>query len=400
MNRLSKLLMISMVGGAMLAGSQAWAQFEMGASAQIGAGGTFGINSVADFYSPLAPYGMWLSVGSFGRCWHPTNVGPGWRPYCDGQWIWTDAGWYFQSDEPWGWACAHYGNWFVDPSVGWVWMPGTEWAPAWVNWREGDGYIGWAPTPPPGIALPSYAPQYAFVPANRFQDPIQPQTVLFNDRTILDRTRPLTTIRHETREIAGARHRIAVNEGPGMALVEKATHQRVKAVPIEEAVRHAAVPARRTAPQHKELRNAPQIQQPNAPQHELRNPAPGTQPGAAPIVTPRQEMTPRENQPPTARPAPSEHRNLLPGGTTPREMQPIEPTPPPQRGQARPEPGLNPQVPARRAPLTAPKFAPNEAQRGAPQAAPGHMYPAPAPAQSERPAPAQPQPPRREEPGH
>ena len=64
----------------MLVGSQAWAQFEMGASAPIGAGGTFGINSVADFYSPLAPYGMWLNVGSFGRRWHPTNVGPGWRP--------------------------------------------------------------------------------------------------------------------------------------------------------------------------------------------------------------------------------------------------------------------------------------------------------------------------------
>jgi hypothetical protein len=32
--------------------------------------------------------------------------------------------------------------------LGWVWVPGTRWAPAWVSWRSGDGYYGWAPLPP------------------------------------------------------------------------------------------------------------------------------------------------------------------------------------------------------------------------------------------------------------
>ena len=27
-------------------------------------------------------------------------------------------------------------------------MPGYTWAPAWVSWRYGDGYCGWAPLPP------------------------------------------------------------------------------------------------------------------------------------------------------------------------------------------------------------------------------------------------------------
>jgi hypothetical protein len=35
-----------------------------------------------------------------------------------------------------------------DPDYGWVWIPGQVWAPAWVVWRWGDGWVGWAPLPP------------------------------------------------------------------------------------------------------------------------------------------------------------------------------------------------------------------------------------------------------------
>jgi hypothetical protein len=31
---------------------------------------------------------------------------------------------------------------------GWVWVPGAEWGPAWVDWRYGGGHAGWAPMPP------------------------------------------------------------------------------------------------------------------------------------------------------------------------------------------------------------------------------------------------------------
>ena len=33
-------------------------------------------------------------------------------------------------------------------SRGWIWYPGTRWAPAWVDWRCSDRYYGWAPLPP------------------------------------------------------------------------------------------------------------------------------------------------------------------------------------------------------------------------------------------------------------
>ena len=35
-------------------------------------------------------------------------------------------------------------------ALGWAWVPGYNWGPAWVCWRhaEGEGYCGWAPLPP------------------------------------------------------------------------------------------------------------------------------------------------------------------------------------------------------------------------------------------------------------
>jgi hypothetical protein len=32
--------------------------------------------------------------------------------------------------------------------TGWVWIPGSRWAPAWVSWRESSDHVGWAPLPP------------------------------------------------------------------------------------------------------------------------------------------------------------------------------------------------------------------------------------------------------------
>ncbi len=37
----------------------------------------------------------------------------------------------------------------------WIWVPGYEWAPAWVSWRSSDDYVGWAPLPPEAVWEPS-----------------------------------------------------------------------------------------------------------------------------------------------------------------------------------------------------------------------------------------------------
>jgi hypothetical protein len=100
------------------------------------------------FYSSLTPHGEWIAVDGGIYAWRPARVHPGWRPYLDGRWAWSEAGWYWVSEEPWGWATYHYGRWYDDDYYGWVWIPGYEWAPAWVEWRYGRDYVGWAPLGP------------------------------------------------------------------------------------------------------------------------------------------------------------------------------------------------------------------------------------------------------------
>jgi hypothetical protein len=107
------------------------------------------------FYNALAPYGTWMQIPDYGLCWQPTTetLNPDWRPYVDqGQWLYTDNGWYWQSGYSWGWAVFHYGRWSKNGRFGWVWVPDQVWGPAWVSWRIALSYSGWAPLPP-GVGL-------------------------------------------------------------------------------------------------------------------------------------------------------------------------------------------------------------------------------------------------------
>jgi len=105
--------------------------------------------SVDFFYNNLNG-GSWIEVGNYGYCWQPDIVvsDPSWRPYADGYWAYTDLGWTWVSYEDFGWATYHYGRWVRLADYGWVWVPGYHWGPAWVSWRFGGGYCGWAPLPP------------------------------------------------------------------------------------------------------------------------------------------------------------------------------------------------------------------------------------------------------------
>ena len=103
---------------------------------------------VSIFYDQLAPYGRWFQHAGYGWVWTPYDAPVGWRPYTHGHWVYTEFGWTWVSDRPWGWAPFHYGRWFFDPDYGWIWIPDTVWGPAWVAWRWGDDWIGWAALPP------------------------------------------------------------------------------------------------------------------------------------------------------------------------------------------------------------------------------------------------------------
>ena len=115
------------------------------------------------FYDDLAPYGSWVDIAGYGRCWQPSVVAinPGWSPYCDGgRWVYSDCGWYWLSDYSWGWAPFHYGRWFRHNHLGWCWVPDHVWGPSWVSWRYTDGYCGWAPLPPGSYFRPGFGFTY------------------------------------------------------------------------------------------------------------------------------------------------------------------------------------------------------------------------------------------------
>src|SRR6478609_7212232 len=113
------------------------------------------VPSVDVFYNDLAPYGSWYSDPTYGWVFAPPS--PSYIPYSNGRWVYTDYGYTWQSADPFGWATDHYGRWVW--ANRWVWRPDTTWGPAWVQWREGDGYVGWAPA---GYTDDAYVPDTAW----------------------------------------------------------------------------------------------------------------------------------------------------------------------------------------------------------------------------------------------
>jgi hypothetical protein len=163
-------------------------------SFNAGEGETAPASSVDDseFYDTLAPYGNWVDVEGYGRCWQPTVAvrRPAWQPYFDsGHWVDSDCGWYWSSDYSWGWAPFHYGRWIHHATLNWCWVPDPVWGPSWVLWRTSDRFCGWAPLPPeahftsnagltfhgrptaPNFHFNLAATSFHFVATNHFRDP-------------------------------------------------------------------------------------------------------------------------------------------------------------------------------------------------------------------------------------
>lgn len=104
-------------------------------------------------HAALDEHGEWVEHPAYGSIWVPAGQSEReFVPYgTDGQWQPTSAGWYWQSSLSWGWVAFHYGRW-VQIEHTWAWVPGSVFAPAWVDWRQGGGWVGWSPLPPLGAA--------------------------------------------------------------------------------------------------------------------------------------------------------------------------------------------------------------------------------------------------------
>ncbi len=159
----------------------------------------FGV-SFQVFYDELAPFGDWVMDARHGYIWLP-YAEQGFHPYgSNGHWAMTEYGNTWVSYYDWGWAPFHYGRWYFDNFYqSWAWVPGYDWGPAWVNWRTGGGYYGWAPLAPGfginvGMNIPSF--YFVFIPRNRiyhhyahrYYAPYRQRVRIYNNTTIINNT--------------------------------------------------------------------------------------------------------------------------------------------------------------------------------------------------------------------
>lgn len=203
--------------------------------------------NISFFYDNLAPHGNWIKHAEFGWVFQPKVVvqTKTWKPYFnDGHWVWTDLGWYWQSDLPFAWATFHYGRWHFDKEHTWVWVPDVVWAPAWVVWRESPKFYGWAPMPV-GVTIADggftfngrrveanfdfglQADYFAFVPADRFLSANLSTVAVAPDKAFA-----------ETRAVNNAykfENNVVINNGIPVQQVAQTTKQEIKPLKVAEA---------------------------------------------------------------------------------------------------------------------------------------------------------------------
>ncbi len=198
------------------------------------------------FNDTLAPYGSWVEVEGYGQCWQPTAViyDPDWSPYCDrGHWVYTDYGWYWDSDYAWG-VTFHYGRWFRSPQSGWCWSPDTVWAPSWVLWRSDAEYCGWAPLPPSAVFSPGLgilyrgasvkmdfdfglgSDSFVFVTLDHVLDR-HPRSFRVPQARVAQVFRQTTAINNFS-----LNHKTIVNRGFGVDRIASVTHHAIERVPV------------------------------------------------------------------------------------------------------------------------------------------------------------------------
>ena len=358
--------------------------------------------SYQTFYDELSPYGQWINDPQYGDVWVP-NEGSDFRPYgSNGYWVMTDYGNTWVSDDPFGWIVYHYGRWTYDPYYGWLWIPGYDWAPAWVSWRFGNGYCGWAPLGPDAYIGENYGcpdswwvfmgPEYLYR---------RDHYNYWGDRHYNHEYINHTTIINNVYTDNGSH--VRYNYGPRESTIEQVTHQRVPVYQLSRTSR----PGQTQVGNHTVNIYRPSVNRATVstarPSNVITAPTRISKPQNAPVnnngqtgfrqaenrqntVTNRQEPAPQNNR---SQPQPAQQINRQQPAQQTRQ-EPTQPAqqntgnryfnhqPTPQQNNPQPQQHFTPPAPQPR----------QEPQRTIPQPQPQQHYNAPAPPSAPRPAPA------------
>jgi hypothetical protein len=159
-------------------------------------------------------------------------------PYNNGQWVNTDQGWYFKANTPQEDLTSHYGRWNEDPNLGWVWLPGKVWSPAWVDWRETENEIAWAPLPPgsyivnDGVKIQSSINdnRYTIVEKKHF---IEPSVYKYRYQYVENKNKIM--IKEMTKKDGIIiKNKTIINKGPDVEVIEKKTNRKIDQVKIKK----------------------------------------------------------------------------------------------------------------------------------------------------------------------
>lgn len=191
--------------------------------------------SLQTFYDELSPYGTWINDPQYGYVWRPDVDQREFRPYySNGRWAMTEYGNTWVSNYDWGWAPFHYGRWTHNRYNNWVWIPGTVWGPAWVNWRSGVDHYGWAPMGPSNnIHMSSHyvTPDFYwnFVPARNIYHHNYPRYYSGRNRVYIQNTIIINN--------TYVRNNNTYYTGPRTSDIRRATNQEVKIYDVARTTR-------------------------------------------------------------------------------------------------------------------------------------------------------------------
>lgn len=210
---------------------------DIAVSAQVGSNDNYRL-----FYDKLSNDGDWYQTDQYGYVFRPhAAADKSWRPYTDGYWAQTHAGWTWVSNESYGWATYHYGRWANVVDTGWVWVPGADWSPAYVSWRVSKDHkrVGWAPLPPEAVLDRSQGIEgwsdtaydvgpeaYVFIDTSHFGETSYRTNLIPVDQnvTIITETENVTRVSY--REVDS--RTIVYAGGPDVTIIREATGQPVR----------------------------------------------------------------------------------------------------------------------------------------------------------------------------
>lgn len=265
--------------------------------------------SFSVFYDNLKPYGRWVNYKNYGQVWIYSHAG--FSPYSTaGHWVYTDFGWTWVSDYSWGWATFHYGRWLYDPEYGWIWIPGYEWGPAWVSWRTGADYYGWAPLGPDitiGIGFGSTIPaeRWVFVPRRYIASPSVNRYYVSHTKnvTIIKNT----TIINNTSERNVENKKVVYVNGPKKEEVERDAKIKVNTLSVNNSTRPGKIVV-------DSKKNTVNIYKPNVVEKKIENNnnnsnKPPVNQNNQPQQKPQPKPQPHPAEKPQPKPKPNPHRN-------------------------------------------------------------------------------------------